>query len=927
MADVKKKPDKTIKSLSTPARGSGGSYVMSSDINLGDALVSTKSNRRATNLMWRWSISTSGKASEFPVNKQTISASNKKFSKSINLNNAYGLTRQSFYPFTGLKLYSVSIWAQPYNSYGTSKAISKTRQFSKPAKPKIGGFVVDDETGIVSVAITSGDGDGYHERARTRYKVVIHNTRTGKTWTHSDSAFAGNSYTASYNVADYQQLAYGDYVQITVNAWNQGFCGDSEHVTKTYYMGYPAKVGINSVSVSSREATGKCTVAISTNSTLQHPVDSVILEYLANCTYEKADQIPGDESWTVTQIVDDAQCTALAMPVASLIPDAGKYTWVRVRSVHAIPDVLYRYSEPKRVLGLETPAQSASDDDIKILSTALGADSESVIVHLGWNASGTDDATGTELSWADADDAWRSTDPPQTFEFEWSDGAYTDTSVTPSVTYQDSAYITIKNLDPGQTAYIRARRYMDADGERTYGEYSNAKAQIPSSEMAGAPESVALSIPGFVARGKSALASWTVSSAGEQRSWALVTADGLIIARDDGIATSYQIPFEALEAKAVDNVVTLHLEVSTGGDAIVSDDKPITIVDAPVVAIGALSTLTAQPLSFALTCNVAARIIATITADGIGGQDAAGIYDQYAGDAVWYADLLPVWTYANDVYSVTVTLDSGQPFVDGASYTLNVYAVDDSTGLQSEPVSAAFGVEWAHQAIAADDSTVTPWQYVDNDGVHHITATIGIVAPDDALSTDVYDIYRYTADGAVLIGSGYADGDTATDEYAPFGTSVNLYYRIVTRTVDGDAEFAEIPYTLPCGVLRFDWPYGVLELPYNINISDSYSKDAARRMHRDGVQNVYWNPGVNRTAKYASELVRLDNQADIEAARQLARYPGAVFVRTPDGSAFAADVQVNELSTSGVIQVVSLSITEIELTDDYKLMQETESTP
>ena len=176
-----------------------------------------------------------------------------------------------------------------------------------------------------------------------------------------------------------------------------------------------------------------------------------------------------------------------------------------------------------------------------------------------------------------------------------------------------------------------------------------------------------------------------------------------------------------------------------------------------------------------------------------------------------------------------------------------------------------------------------------------------------------------TSDGATLIGSGYPGNKTVVDKYAPFGSGMDLFYRIAMRTANGDESFADIPYTLNVGVLRFDWPYGTLELPYNIEIADSYSKSTARRLHMDGVNNIYWNEGVTRTAKYSSQIIRLDSQQDIAAARQLARYPGSVFVRTPDGSAFEADVQISEMSTNYPLQLFSLSITEVSPTDTYKL--------
>lgn len=904
---------------------------MTTDINTGDALISTKSDSRATHMYWGWNLSTSSGAIKSKTkNSMAINSSQKKFSKTINLNDFNGHTRASYHPVkNGVYLKSVTVWAKPYNKIGSGKIVKQTRKFTAPKAPTIGAFSVNEDTGVISCVITSDAGNGYAERYRTRYKVHIYNTRTKENKDREDSSFTALTKTVSFNASDYQQLSYGDYIEMKVTAWNQGFAGDSKPVTKSYYIGYPAVTTIEGVSVSSRTATGKCTVTINTNSSTYHPVDKVSLEYLANSDYAKASSIPGDASWTDARIVDDAACTALAMPVANLIPDPGKYTWVRVKSEHAIPDVLYRYSEPKRVTGLETPLPTAADDEIKILGEpTLGVDGESLVVAMGWNADGQDDSTGTELSWADAEDAWRSTDPPETFEFTWSDGVKSYGGVN----YQDSATITIKNLDAGQNVFIRARRYLDVNGERSYGAYCNAKAQMPSSAVQAEPESVALSLPGFVAAGSAALASWTLSSPNEQLSWALMASDGVTIAEGSGIANNYQIPYERLESLATNGTLIMRVEVSTGGDIIASDYKSVTIVNAPTVSIGALSTLTAQPLSFTLASNTAARIIATITAAGIGGQAAGGEYEQYAGDCVWSLDSQPIWTESDGTYSTTITLDGAQPFYDGAEYALEVQAIDTSTGLRSEVANAAFAVAWVHQAVAPDGCAVRPWEYVDNDGVHHITADIVIVAPDGAALTDVYDVYRYTADGAQLIGSGYPSGYSVTDEYAPFGKDMDLYYRVATRTADGDIEFADIPYKFGLRTLRFDWPYGTLELPYNIEIDDSYSKNVTFRSHMDGVYNGYWNPGVKRTAKYSSQLIRLESQEDIARARQLARYPGSVFVRTPDGSAFEADVQINDMSTSGVMQLFSLSITEIEPTGNYDLppyevAEEEEETP
>jgi hypothetical protein len=86
-----------------------------------------------------------------------------------------------------------------------------------------------------------------------------------------------------------------------------------------------------------------------------------------------------------------------------------------------------------------------------------------------------------------------------------------------------------------------------------------------------------------------------------------------------------------------------------------------------------------------------------------------------------------------------------------------------------------------------------------------------------------------------------------------------------------------------------------------------------------GTVDGYWNSNITRTASLNSDLIRLTQQDSIDRARALARYPGAVFVRTPDGSAYVADVQVSDLSTEGQMTAIAIDATEIGLTSEYML--------
>ena len=85
-----------------------------------------------------------------------------------------------------------------------------------------------------------------------------------------------------------------------------------------------------------------------------------------------------------------------------------------------------------------------------------------------------------------------------------------------------------------------------------------------------------------------------------------------------------------------------------------------------------------------------------------------------------------------------------------------------------------------------------------------------------------------------------------------------------------------------------------IELPYNIELSNSWSKDFQRTKYLGGSVQGDWNPAVTRDLSAKTVLLRgrdLDQQL---AMRDLAGYAGIAHIRTPDGSSMACDVQVRE---------------------------------
>lgn len=974
--DIADKPSLAVTSLGAPKRTTVGAntHYMKADWKVPGDLTNVKKGDRAQGQYIYWWLGIAGKDP-----KEVKKTGNESLTThQINLNNltigSKTYTRASFYPNTTRKLSYVTVGVQPYNSEGKGPTAKEKREFQKPRAPQISAFSFNSSNGEVSCTITTNAGTDYHERYDTRYKMVVKNTRTGTTAVVTNTSSTNTTTTLTYDASDYQNLSYKQYIKITVSAWARGYAGDSETVSKTYYVGYPAQATIKNVKTTSTDSSGKCTIELKTNSTVEHHVDGIRLEYLGNVTYSKASDIPGNESWESTDIVDDAQCSALAIGVTDLIPDRGKYTWVRLKTWHASEAVLYRYSEYMRLKDLEEPAATATDDKIHVLWTQPGADGKSIIVQLGWNKNGLDDSTGTELTWAEDEDTWKSTQSPEEYEFTWSDGVLTYGGVT----YNDSANIVIKELEEGTKYYIRARRYLEGD-PTTYSQYTDAAICITSET----PEAVVASCERYVASDASLPVYWTFSGDALQKEWQIVlkeelaetftgdgttktftvanditdivevtindtptsaytqsgrditftnapangadieityTADTTVLANGDGSIGSTQISAERLASFAVNHTVAFTVQVSTGGGFVVSELHTVTIIDRPTLSLTVSSSLTVQPFSFNATVSQLSDLVVIVTSQGASGQFPLGLMRQTVGDTIYSGVVSPEWTASGNNWIASITLPEGLDFWNLGVYTLTVAAIDRTTELQSDDIAASFTIAWTNTAVDPSTGvTLTPVDTVDDAGNHVQAVDITLTAPTGSAASDVFDIYRVTGDGPRLIGEGFPLTATVRDEYSPFGEGMTQVYRIALRTVDGDVAFADIEYVASGKSLRFDWAEGQLELPYNISVADKYSKDVEFRKHMNGSVDGYWNQNITRTALLNSDVIRLNNQEDILRARSLARYTGPVFVRTPDGSAYEANVNVSDMSTEGKVTAIAIDATEIGLTDEFIL--------
>ena len=951
-AKIKGKPDKTVTWLTAPARGEG--HVMSSSWTVPANMTKDSSTHRAEKLKVDWSVAMS---TGVKVLSNTIGKS--RTSSEINLDSFKigntTFTRSSFYPFTNNKLTNVVITVKGKNSKGAGKAAYVGSAFGAPRAPAISGISFDQSSGVCSATITTDAGADQLERYDTRYRITVRQ-RNGTTVTTANTASTSTEFGVSYDASDYMNLnpLRDEYIYVKVEAWARGYVGDSGVARREYYISYPAKPTITGLNVSSYDATGRLVVGVRTNATTQHPVDRVTLEYLANTTYEKASDIPNAASWSDCDIQDNGNCTALSIPLSiseHFVPDRGKFTWVRVKTMHAHEQTLVRYSDFTRVTAIETPPAAAAETDMKILS-ASGGDTDSALVQLAWNKTGTDDSTGTELSWSDEENTWKSTKEPERFEFTWSDGAlykktedveivsgktyYTRSGegtdedpyvytrvIVPSasrldeyyeVEYHDSALITIKGLSEGVKYFIKARRYYDGETV-SYGNYSDAATVIPN----GKPAGVVASCKGEIPKGQPLQVYWTFGSTATQTEWQIVDSNGTVLANGKGGICGTQISAETLEAFAVNDTITFTVQVSTGSGFEISGEKTVKLVSRPTLDITAPSTLTAQPYSFTATTSKACDFMVIVTAQGASGQFPEGYKAQVKGDVLYsaYGKDLNV-TELNGTY--TITLPTGLDFWDMGKYTLYIIAIDRETGLKSDSIETTISVDWTHKAVDPDEFiTLTPIDTVGEEDAHLQGVQIDLTPPTNSVATDVYDIYRMDGARAYLIGEGFPLTHTVIDEYAPFGDD-ELSYRIAIRTVDGDVQFAEKEYTLSSKTVRFDWEEGSLELPYGITIGDNYKKSVEFRQHMDGSVDGYWNQNIERGASYNSAIIKLIQPEEINLARLLARYAGAVFVRTANGSAFAADVQVTDLSVKNeAVTAIAIDATEVDMTEEFML--------
>lgn len=826
--------------------------------------------------------------------------------------------RSKYHPVTKNRCLT-SFTCKVIHGYGDDEVTEKgSFQFAAPNPPVISNPVYSSEDHAIKFTITPADegARGWRERYDTVYRVTRQNTpnvsstyaseKNIKNWT----AFTGSSEEYECDTTGVAgALANSDnWVKVTVYAYSRGLAGDSAVVSKSFVYARPAQAQITKIYKTGWESTDFVTVRIENNATETNPVDSVKLQRLRNTSITSAVAAGLANGWAdVSGAVDDDNCLGFTDLLADIQPVPKTHTWYRVVTSHA---GYTRYSVPVEAKCLYTAKTPQQDDAVTFLSTKPSADGTAIVCQLAWN---DDDSNTTQITWSEYEDSWESTEQPNSCDVTWEDA-------TPATGYDHSATVSVRGLEEGEEYYLRARRALISDEYNGYGDWCYPASGCYPISRASVPSDLILFAPAVVERGDGIDCSWAYDGA-EQTAWQVHRKDGNVrklLVSGEGPAGSTVIPADLVDG--MDSVM-LSASVTTGGDWAVSDYVPVIIDTAPTLSMSMSSTLTAQPATMTFSCSSPRTDITVyITSRGVFTATPGGRTVQADGDVVWADTVTPEWTASGTSWTATVNAPAGLQLYDGASYSVTAVATDTKTLLSSDWVEGSFAVEWAHKAVTPSTSTEI--------AVDGLNATITPAAPtggygtgDELADTDIVDIYRTTPDGAYLIATDVPFGTSVTDRFAPFSNRAELYYTLCTRTVDGDLAWANYPYEINHATLRIDFGNESVELPYNLASTDSWEKDFELREHLDGTRAGYWNNGATRKASLSTDVIKVESAGQRRLLSDLAKHAGACFVRTPDGCAYPANVEVESYGVtydSGAVPV-SISATEIAMTDEFRI--------
>lgn len=779
---IKRKPTGGPGSVTAPTRDSGGSTNHKVTWKNNSADFKDTNDHRIQGFEWWWVIGlkdTSGHTKRWTT--LTYRSGNTGLTQvslslgNITLCNKKRTSYNDLFPRKGSwYITSLSFNIRGYNSKGKGPTRTATRSYGVSRTPEVSSFEHAEDTGHVSCTIKSDEGNDYRDRLNTRVTIDVEDTRkTGADRNTSIVKYTeATSYTAEYDVEDRFHLTYEQYVRVRVTAQARGYSGPSADASQEIYVSWPNKPVIltEQVSCPSREQLGKVTIPIDLMRTKEHPSTGVRLQVLANVDYERASDIPATEedNWRDVGVPDDGECTALSVDMSLVIPETeGKRSWVRIKSWNQIEDGFYRYSDYYQLKELYTPAPTAEDDQCAIVSCTSADDGLGAMVTVGY---ANDSNTGTEVAWSDREDAWTSTDQPDTFEVTWDD----DPKAASATEWDKSCTVDVRGLEQGTNYYIKARRYLERDdADTTYSPWSDARTVTPSV----APGAVTLTAPASVPIGSDCAVSWAFDG-GTQTAWEIVS-DGRVLKSGTDALGSCTLAADELQASADSNGnVRISVIVHTGGGTSQSEESVIVIAKPPTLSVEAgaydgttftAGDVTAQPLVLRVRgSSPTSNVAVTVRAQGVD-VGALGQLRQMAGDVMWSDTVTPTWAAISRPASANLLTNDPSKWVNG------YYTIDSE------------GVRWL-TTDGARLRTISP--VAATDGTTY-TAKVDVVpqeVPEEGEPPEEVDeqwqvsLVPVDADGAI-IGDATTAGSTTT---AIAGEGVAGYHVVLTHTLMDD---------------------------------------------------------------------------------------------------------------------------------------------
>ena len=507
-------------------------------------------------------------------------------------------------------------------------------------------------------------------------------------------------------------------------------------------------------------------------------------------------------------------------------------------------------------------------------------------VRISWS-NNWKDAVKTELSWAMSDKAWDATSGKETYELD-----------------VNETTMLLTGLELGKTWYARVKSI--------YNDEFYAESNLMSVDLRTTPNKPVADVAKTIVSKKNKVdISWSYSNddLSEQKSAvvSIYNNSGTVVKKVSISSSDKAVSISASQLTANARYYATVRTVSAN-DKQSPESNPVyfTIISVPTASITSTS-LVNQTIS-GKTVKALTSLPLTMT---IGGAPSNGSVIAYIERTITKQldrpDESTEFGYAGELIAVkegnsggVITIrqtDLHIDFTDMGEYRIIAYALNE-LGERSKPKTQLFTVKWTHQALMP----IVDYEIDDEHNIAEITVT----APSGTANTDTFDIYRLSADKPQLILRDGTWGTTYVDPYPAFGDDSG--HRVVFRTQNGD-------YTTASG--RLAWkdcfpPYGTdqpslesdtaiidfgteqVEIEYNLDVSHTFSKDFTETKYLGGSIQGDWNPAVSRKTSIGGLMIKLVDASDILKMRRLAQYAGICHVRTPDGSSFAADVEVSE---------------------------------